>query len=70
MPITVSIRMPIAKNEKIGVETDSYVTPSEKDVEDDKGVYAWDFDVDAGESTILALGYTVSYTEGKELSGI
>ena len=70
MPITALIRMPVAKNEKIEVETDFSVAPSEKDVEDDKGVYAWDFDVGAGDSRTIGLGYTVSYPEDRELRGM
>lgn len=70
LPVTALIRIPVPKNEAITVETDFSVEPSKKDVDDDKGVYAWTLDLGAGESKNLQLGYEIRYPEGKELSGI
>lgn len=70
LPVTALIRMPVSKNEDIEVEPSYSIEPSEKDVEDDKGVHAWKFDLDAGASRSMELGYEISYPEGRELSGI
>ncbi len=70
LPVTALIRMPVAKNEDISIDTDFSTEPSEKDVDDDQGIYAWKFDLGASQSDLVELGYRISYPEDKELSGI
>jgi len=70
LPVTALLRVPVSKNEKIEIETDYSVVPSETDVDDDRGVHAWKFDLAAGAAQTLDLGYEISYPEGRDLSGI
>lgn len=70
LPVTALLRIPVSKNEDIRVKPDYSVEPSDKDVDDDKGVHAWRFDLDASASETLELGYEISYPEGRELSGM
>ncbi|MDZ7734718.1 MAG: DUF4139 domain-containing protein [Gammaproteobacteria bacterium] len=70
LPVTALLRVPVSKNEKIEIEPDYSVEPSETDVDDDKGVNAWKFDLEAGAGKTMDFGYQVSYPEGRELSGI
>lgn len=70
LTVTALLRVPVSKNEKIEIETDHSVEPSETDVDDDRGVNAWKFDLDAGAGQTLDFGYQVSYPEGRELYGI
>lgn len=70
LPVTALMRLPVSKNEDIEVETEFSVEPTEKNVDDDKGVHAWKFDLDAGASEEMELGYEISYPAGRELSGI
>lgn len=70
LPVTGLIRIPVAKNENINVKPDYSVKPTERNVDDDKGVHAWKFDLEPEASKTLELGYEISYPEGRDLSGI
>lgn len=70
LPVTALIRMPVAKNENINVKPDYSVKPTEHDVDDDKGVHAWKFDLEPEASNTIELGYEISYPERRDLSGI
>jgi len=70
LPVTALFRVPVARNEKIKVEELLPSPPARRDVDDRKGVHAWEFTLGAGESMRLELGYRVSYPEGRELSGM
>lgn len=70
LPVTALIRMPVSKNEDIKVKPDYSVEPTRKNIGDDKGVHAWTFDLDAGASRDMELGYEISYPEGKQLRGL
>lgn len=70
LPLTALFRVPVARNEKITVEELLPSPPARRDVDDRKGVHAWDFTLGAGKSNRLELGYRVSYPEGRELSGM
>jgi len=70
LPLTALFRVPVARNEKITVEELLPSPPARRDVDDRKGVHAWDFTLGAGKSKRIELGYRVSYPEGRELSGM
>jgi len=70
LPVTTLFRVPVARNEKIKVEELFPSPPARRDVDDRRGVHAWDFTLGAGKSKRLELGYRVSYPEGRELSGM
>ncbi|MDZ7828745.1 MAG: mucoidy inhibitor MuiA family protein [Halofilum sp. (in: g-proteobacteria)] len=70
LPLTALFRVPVARNEKITVEELLPSPPARRNVDDRKGVHAWDFTLGAGESKRIELGYRVSYPEGRELSGM
>ena len=43
------------------------MTPSEKDVDDKRGVLAWEFDLPAGDSKTINLVHEIEWPEGQNL---
>lgn len=70
LPVTALIRMPVAKNENIEVKADYSDKPTKQDVDGDKGIHAWQFELDAQESKKMKLGYEIRYPEDRDLSGM
>ncbi len=70
MAITVLDNLPLPRDELIEVKLlkDS-TTPSEKDVEDRKGVLGWVADYQPGESREIRFGYAVTYPEDQQVPG-
>lgn len=70
LPVTALFRVPVPRNEAIQVESTFSAPPSRRDLDDRRGVHAWEFELAAGKSRRLELGYEVSYPEDRELSGM
>ena len=70
LPVTALFRVPVPRNEEISVQGTYSTPPSRRDIDDRRGVHAWDFELDAGKSRRLDLAYEVSYPEDRELSGM
>lgn len=70
LPVTALFRVPVARNEKITVEELFPAAPTRRDIDERRGVHAWELDLGAGQSRRLELGYRVSYPEGRKLSGM
>ncbi len=72
MPIRITVmdRMPVPRDERIKVELLKQSTkPTEKDVEERKGVLAWTEDYEPGEELAVVFGYAVTYPEDESVPG-
>ena len=58
--IVITEQFPIAKNEKI-ITKRTGVKPSRNDIDDKKGIVAWDIKAGANEEATLRYGYQISY---------
>ena len=69
-PIDLRIldQVPVSLNDQIKVDIlANTVPPTVRDVEDKKGLLAWDLKLDAGQSQDLAFGYQVSWPNGQSV---
>jgi uncharacterized protein (TIGR02231 family) len=68
--ITVLDQMPVPRDERIEAELlKESSKPTEKDVEERKGVLAWTYDYAPGEKRAVVFGYAVTYPEGETVPG-
>jgi uncharacterized protein (TIGR02231 family) len=68
--ITVLDQMPVPRDERIEVELlKESSKPTEKDVEERKGVLAWSYEYAPGEERAVVFGYAVTYPEGETVPG-
>jgi len=71
MQVVLMDQLPVAGDEPIEVETTEDTTPpTKRDVDDQEGVLAWEMEMPAGAERTIDLGFTVSYPEDREISGI
>lgn len=69
--VTVFDRMPVPQNEEIRVRLTSDSTPpTERDVDDRKGVLAWKKTLKPNQQADIRFGYEVSYPRGKTVPGL
>jgi len=61
--------LPVSAHEDINI-TVSGEKPQQSDIDGKKGVVAWEREVGNGEKLTLKYGYTVSYPQGQDLSGL
>jgi uncharacterized protein (TIGR02231 family) len=68
-PIDVTIldRIPVSQNDEIKVEYTGNVSPTTKDVDDKRGVIAFDAKLDPDEEKILEYGYRISWPASKSI---
>ena len=70
-PIDLRIldQVPVSLNDQIKVDIlANTAPPTVKDVEDKRGLLAWDLKLDASQSQDLAFGYQVSWPNGQSVS--
>ncbi|MGH1350747.1 MAG: mucoidy inhibitor MuiA family protein [Methyloligellaceae bacterium] len=68
IPMTVLDQIPYSENEKIKVTLLSETTkPNRKDIDDKRGLLAWDFELKKGEEKKIDLAYQVGWPENKEV---
>lgn len=70
LPVAALFRVPVPRNEQITVEEQFSAPPARRDIDDRRGVHAWNVQLGAGQSNRLELGYRVSYPEDRDLSGM
>ena len=69
LEIAVLDRMPVSRHEDIAVELlDETSPPTERDVDERKGVLAWRHEYAPGETRVVSFGYVVSFPEGARLT--
>jgi uncharacterized protein (TIGR02231 family) len=68
--ITVMDQLPVPRDERIEVELlEESTEPTETDVEERKGVFAWTHEYAPGERRAVVFGYAVTYPEGETVPG-
>jgi uncharacterized protein (TIGR02231 family) len=65
--ITVLDRIPVSQNEEIKVEYTGPATPTRQNVEDKRGIVAFDAKLDSDEEKILEYGYRISWPAAKSI---
>lgn len=71
VPLTLLDQLPVAQNEQIRVELlKESKAPSQTDVDDQKGVLAWELELKPGSKAQLDFGYRISYPGKGPLTGI
>jgi len=66
MPVRIYDRMPYSTHEDISVDMLSATTkPSERDVDNRRGILAWDYDLDGGEEQVIRFGYRIASPKDK-----
>jgi uncharacterized protein (TIGR02231 family) len=68
MAVTVLDHMPVSNNADIKVEPIGRTTPSKTDVDDKRGVLAWDLKIDADEEAVVDFGYRVVWPSAKTIT--
>ena len=66
-PIRLLDRVPYSEQEDLRITWEADMTPSEKDVDDKRGVLAWEFDLPAGDSKTINLVHEIEWPEGQNL---
>ena len=67
MSVTVMDQLPVSRNQEITVEMTSRVQPSRRDVEDRRGVLAWDMRLEPDEERVLEFGYRMTWPAAKQI---
>ncbi len=65
--MTVLDQVPVSQNQDIKVEPIAKVQPAKRDVDDKRGVLAWDMKLEPEEEKQLEFGYRVIWPAGKNI---
>jgi uncharacterized protein (TIGR02231 family) len=68
MAVMVLDHIPVSNNADIKVEPIGRTSPSTTDVEDKRGVLAWDLKIDADEEAVVDFGYRVVWPSAKTIT--
>ncbi len=60
-------QVPVSQHDDIRVEILSKTQPTKRDVDDKRGVFAWEKELDPDEETVLEFGYRVTWPSGKRI---
>ena len=63
-PLRLVDQVPYTEQTDLEIEVSASPKPSETDVNAQRGILAWDFDLGAGEKETVRLGYTMSWPDG------
>nr|WP_309501367.1 DUF4139 domain-containing protein [uncultured Roseovarius sp.] len=66
-PVRLLDRVPYSEQEKLEIEWTAQPEPSETDVDGKRGVLAWNFDLEAGETYEIQLGSDLEWPDGMVL---
>ncbi len=67
MTVAVLDQIPVSQNQDIKVELVAKVQPAKRDVDDKRGVLAWDMKLEPEEEKQLEFGYRVIWPAGKNI---
>ena len=65
--VTVIDQQPVSLNQDVKVEFTSKVQPTRKDVEDQRGILAWDFTMQPDEERVLEFGHRITWPSAKQI---
>jgi uncharacterized protein (TIGR02231 family) len=60
-------QVPYSEQDDLTLEVSADPRPSETDVDGNRGILAWEFDLAAGAKQVISLSYTLGWPEGMEL---
>lgn len=66
-PVKVIDQVPYSEQQDLSVKTTISPHPTVTDVEGQRGIMAWEFDLEAGAKQEISLGYTMSWPDGMVL---
>jgi len=68
-PIQLSVldQIPVAQNDAIKIELQGRIAPTRRDVEDKRGVMAWDMTLTSDEEKAVEFGYRVTWPGAKRV---
>ena len=66
-PLRVLDQVPYSEQEDLAITWNAAPRPSEVDVDDRKGILAWDSEIGAGETTRIELNYSLQWPDGQVL---
>jgi uncharacterized protein (TIGR02231 family) len=67
IPVTVNDQLPVSQNQDIKVELTSKLAPTEQNVEDKRGVLAWDMKLEPDQEQVIEFGYRVTWPNKKQV---
>jgi uncharacterized protein (TIGR02231 family) len=65
--LTVMDQIPVSQHQDIKVELISKAPPTRRDVDDKRGVLAWDQKIEANEEKVIEFGYRVTWPAAKKV---
>jgi uncharacterized protein (TIGR02231 family) len=68
IPVTVMDQIPVSQNADIKVELTGKTAPSRRDVEDKRGILAWDMTLNADEERVIDFGYRATWPAAKKVT--
>ncbi len=68
MPVTVIDQVPVSNNQDIKVELTGKTPPTVTNVEDKRGILAWDFNVEPDQEQVLEFGYRVVWPSARVIT--
>ena len=66
-PLRVLDQVPYSEQEDLVITWNARPRPTETDVDDQKGILAWDSEIAAGASQTIILNYSLEWPDGKVL---
>jgi uncharacterized protein (TIGR02231 family) len=67
MPVTILDQIPASQNEAIKVELTGRTAPSKTNIDDKRGVIAWDTKLEPDEERVIEFGYRVTWPADKPI---
>jgi hypothetical protein len=68
IPLTVLDQIPVSQNADIKVELTGKTAPARRDVDDKRGVLAWDMTLAPDEERIIEFGYRTTWPAAKKVT--
>ncbi len=68
IPLTVLDQIPVSQNADIKVELTGKTAPSRRDVDDKRGVLAWDMKLGPDEERVIEFGYRTTWPAAKKVT--
>jgi uncharacterized protein (TIGR02231 family) len=68
IPVTVIDQIPVSQNADIKIELLGKTAPSRRDMEDKRGLLAWDMELKADEEKVVEFGYRVTWPAAKKIT--
>ena len=68
MQLTVIDQIPVSQNADIAVELTGKSAPSRRDVDNKRGILAWDMKLEPAEERVIEFGYRASWPAAKKVT--